>query len=730
MHVICDCASTLGSRFNLIFDPHDSCLYHNAYGDFHEQPFALTAGLRLENGRLVSLPFATRPESFPYVEQSSGLTTIEYSGVLPERRVEVSMKIRAPFYPHNAKLSTAPVYYVDLTVSRLDGWRWTDEEDVVDSGELLLRLHADDVEFEQLENGFAYSFDSTSELREGPEEEQEITSTKTCPVRCSVRATGEINCGESEISIPFDLSEDDQQTLSLIWSSWSDNAVLETNEEATEFKYKEFFASENKLLEWAEAKRGEVEEQCDFLEGLFSDWSLGSTTTQFTALALHSFLANSWWTTRQKKADWFSVWEGSCYFHSTIDVEYNDGLIYFALWPELLDMLLSQWAQFEVEADEHYNSAKNGSFLCHDMGANHVVGRQIYPHYMEIEENANYLLLMAARCFFTGDLKLAQKHLDLCRRLADFIVQCDTDGNGFPDQGTANTIDDASPALQYGKEQTYLAVKSSAALWAWGEVEDLLVGEKKSKAERWKAFASKAVKSLNEKAWVKDHYAVTLTRTTEGLVDPWTGTPLPDGELEGWDDFSIYTANGLLYLYLANIKMPRWNEARFARDIENAERATRQRYGSSHTASGDRTVWFSQNLWRDYVAAYLGIDMLQNIESYWDYQVLTGDNQASSLYYDTTPENNLNFYPRGATVLGAPMSAAGMRLNRIEGELHLCPVRKTLRVPLLPLVDWREMRAPWLVVRSRQGVTVAQITEEDLLGNLTVHLTGAEMESA
>jgi hypothetical protein len=338
--------------------------------------------------------------------------------------------------------------------------------------------------------------------------------------------------------------------------------------------------------------------------------------------------------------------------------------------------------------------------------------------------------MLAARTYFTGDLDLARKLMPLCRRLAEFIIQCDTTGNGFPDRGTANTIDDGSPALQYGKQQTYLAVKAHAALWAMAEMEDLLSKGKESHAEHWKAFASKGTKTLNEKAWLKDHFAVTLTKTTKGITDPWTGKPLPEGELKGWNDFSLYTDNGLLYLFVANIKMPRWNHARFAQDTESAERATRTPYGCRHTGSGDAIIWFSQNLWRDYTAAYLGVDMLANIESYWDYQLMTGDNLDSSLYYDTTPQNNLNFYPRGATVFGAAFAAAGLRLNRIEKEVHLSPLRSTMRVPLLPLVDWKKMRAPWLVVRNRDGVAIGQITERDLLGDLSVRTMGMELEKA
>jgi hypothetical protein len=270
-------------------------------------------------------------------------------------------------------------------------------------------------------------------------------------------------------------------------------------------------------------------------------------------------------------------------------------------------------------------------------------------------------------------------------------------------------------------------VKAQAAVWAMAELEDLLGGEE-SRAERWRAFASKGVKTLDERGWMGDHFAVTLDRTTEGLTDPWTGEPLPAIELEGWDDYSIYTSNGMLLLFLANIKMPHWRLARFAQDVENAELATRTSYGGTHTRNCDKAVWFSQNLWRDYVAAHLGMDMLDNAQAYWDYQVLTGDNLDSSLYCDATSQSSLPFHPRGATVFGAAMSAAGLRLNRIEGELHLSPVRTTLRVPLLPLADWHNMRMPWLVVRCREGVVLARLTEQDLLDALALHVLGAELE--
>jgi len=730
MHPIADAAGTLGSRFNLIFDPHGSALYHNAYGEFREQPLYLTVGIRTPDGELWSLPFTTDASHFPYLEHVSSLTTIEYRGVQPALWIEFAMKIRAPFYPQDAKLSTAPFFYVDLEVKRLDRFRWDRCEHPLQGGEIVFVLRGDGVSFESADSTLSYSFPSKSTVRAGNPDNPDGGRSQTYTVRSCVRAGEGAKSAAGGFKKEFDLSADGAASLGLLWSSWAEEPVMEVSGEDAPFKYHEFFGSEQKMLDWAEGEREEIERRCDFLDRTVQDWSLGASASNLAALALHSFLVNTWWVTRKDGREWFSVWEGSCYYHSTVDVEYNDALLYFALWPELLDMLLDEWPDFEQDGTRSLGpDGKKTSYLAHDMGSHFFAGRQCYHHAMEVEENANYLLLLAAGAAFAGNLKRAKKALPLCRRLAEFIVKSDTTGNGLPDKGTANTIDDASPAVQFGREQIYLTVKAQAALWALAELEELC-DPKKSHAERWRAFVAKGIKTLEEEAWLDDHYAVTLTRTAEGVTDAWTGEELGAGELKGWDDYSIYTANGLLYLFLGNLKMPRWRRERLAMDLESAERRCRTRYGCTHTAGGDWIVWFSQNMWRDYVAAYLGIDMLNNVERYWDYQVLTGDNLHSALYYDSTPGNNLNFYPRGAVVFGAPLCAAGMRLNRLQGALHLCPVRTTLDVPLLPLADWKGMRIPWLSVRQREGLATARISHGELLEGLKVHITGAELETA
>lgn len=722
MHLIADAAATLGSRFSLIFDPHEHCVYQNAYGDWRERRLNLTVGVKTPEGETWALPFTDNAKHFPFVEQFSTLTTIEYRALHVGLWVELRVRVRAPFYPRDVKLSTAPVYYVDVEVRPMHRFRWMGSQSPLKAGELVFELSGEGVDFKPAGNGFSYSFPSTAPARW--KEQMQLSAS----VKCWVESDSAEPVGPSGLQSHFDISESGVARMSATWSTWAAEPVLEAFGEKVPFKYTQIFKSREEMVRWAGEERAQIEKRCDVLDAAVTDWSLGSSASNMAALALHSFLGNTWWTTRKDGRDWFSAWEGSCFHQSTVDVEYNDALMYFALWPELLEMLLDEWAGFEVDGSETLGpDGKGTSFMCHDVGACHVVGRQTYNHHMEVEENTNYLLMLAAWSFFTGELEKAAAKLPLARRLAEFVFRADTNGNGVPGKGVANTIDDASPAVQYGREQVYLAVKSQAALWALAELEEKC-GARDSQIEHWRAFTSKSIEHIEEHAWLNDHYAVTLTRTTEGLTDPWSGKALPPGELKGWDAYSIYTSNGLLYLYLAGLRMPPWHMSHLSQDIESANRATMTPYGGRHSSSADRIVWFSQNMWRDYVAAYLGIDLLNNVERYWDYQATTGDNWGACLYYDTTEQNNLNFYPRGATVFGMPLSAAGLSLNRVNKELVLRPVRTTLSVPLLPLADWEAMRIPVLTVQHREGVAFAHISERDLLKGLSVRVLDAQIE--
>jgi len=523
--------------------------------------------------------------------------------------------------------------------------------------------------------------------------------------------TSQTRVSEKGISVAYDLSKGRTSSLSIIWAAYETKPVLTVKKEKTKFKYTSFFKNIEQVFSYAKRERKSIEKKCDFLDGLIENWSLGQSYTNLVCLSFHSFLLNTWWTVRKNKPDWFSVWEGVCYYHSTIDVEYNNAMIYFNLWPKLLKMLLTQWADYYQSGEEILGKrGKDTIFFCHDMGSGVYVGEQHYNHAMPVEENCNYLLLLLGYTCLTGDMSVFKRYFGLLQKAVDFIVACDTTGNGFPNEGVANTIDDASPAVQYGKEQIYLAVKAYASLTAFMELSKY-AGKKSKNYGKW----LKTLKdTLEKEGWAKDHYVVTLTRTTKGIRDVWTHKPLLPGELEGWDAYSIYTSNGCLYPFMAGLNLSLDKERLFI-DIDQATRQTMTEFGSTHSSAGKPIVWISQNLWRDYCAAYLGLDILNNVERYWNYQQQQGDNEDIPCFYDTTMQNNLCFYPRGITSLGVVFAAGGIVINKLEKKVSINPLRDTLDLPLLPFVDWERMKVPWLKVRKRGKGKGVEISNKELL---------------
>ena len=323
-------------------------------------------------------------------------------------------------------------------------------------------------------------------------------------------------------------------------------------------------------------------------EKLFDQAPLSATQRHLIAQGFHNFLSNTFWCDLDDGSPWFSVWEGSCYFHSTVDVEYNTCLWYLTLWPQLLELQFAQWARFGKD-----HAPSGGAILSHDIGHGCNVGKQAYPHDMPVEENCNYLLMLQAYCHWTGNVKPAQQHVAFVERLAKYLIWADRNNSGFPNEGNANTIDDASPAMQYSRKQTYLAVKRLTSLQAAADL--LERGARPALAGKCRELVETGIKQVESQAWLGDHYAVCVDRSAAGIHNVWTGKPLPYDELAGWDSYSIYTGNGLLLPTM--IGQPRLLDSqRLDLDITNSLREAMSPYGCGHSSSEPENVWISQNL--------------------------------------------------------------------------------------------------------------------------------------
>ncbi len=709
MHPYATCLSTLGSRFSLLLDAPNRRVRHSALGRFLDEDVLaeLTLGVRV--GRTTySVPLTRRAELFPFAEQHLTMTSVRYVGTAPDLGLRFTAELRSPFYPQDERLSLAPLFYITLSVEPIVWFHWTfPRKRLPGQGEMVLELRRPGArKAKGSRRGIWFSYEvSPLEPRpfgEGPSERAVPKREGPFAVRealVPLDPRGKVK-GWS-IRRRFDLPLEDRVETTVLWAAYvDDRAVMSVEGHDARFKYAEHFGGLGPVVRYGRKEREAILQRCDFFDALFTESSLSKAQRDLIAFSFQSYLSNTWWLRTETGRDWFGVWEGICRYHSTVDVEYNLGLLYFALWPKLLEMQFAQWTHYEKDAGD------GTGWMSHDVGADLWVGGQVYDHEMEIEENTNFILMLHALWRWTGRDALMRRYWKQVVRLASFIERSDTTGDGIPDRGTSNTIDDASPAVQLAKKQTYLGVKGLAALQMAAEMAHEMGDDRV--AMRWIKRVRKIRRTLDREGWLGDHYAVCLDRTTEGGTDWLTKKPIPKGELAGWDAYSIYTANGMLYPSLVgrNIDM---DPERLRQDVAAAAGEALIPFGCTHSSTDRSNVWISQNLWRDYCAAYLGVDLLDEADRYWAFEVWENSGPHAPGFIDTYGGNNLCYYPRGITSIGVLFAALGFCYDRKEKRVGLSPVRAPLRLPLVALADWKRMRVPWCDVGLTDGCLEIEI---------------------
>ncbi len=736
--------SRLGSRFNLLFEPFGKRVLHSALGRFLDQPLDLAVGLVEPDGTQRVLPFTTSGTGLFNCEQFERMNSITFRGFSENYLLRFEFNIHSVFYPQNEKLCVMPAFYLEMRVNPVERVRWTKSKGPrPEKVRLFIRLKRPgtqitatpasgggggggngnggeqgprlDLTYKTLLKPFTThpTDDEVKKFADHPsvEARERITSLNAAAVP---DADG---CG---LSLELPVSEEGSGVKwRLVWGAHVAEPVLRVNEgtqtaasdalttkpevgEPAKFLYTRYWNDIDSLMSEAIEQRDDLLGHSRRFEKLIEQSPINGSQSHLLHHSFQNYLSNTFWCEKADGKEWFSVWEGNCLFHSTVDVEYNICLFYLTLWPKLLALQLREWP---MVGKAHAESG--GAILSHDMGVGMNVGKQAYPHDMPVEENCNYLLMLQAYTHWTGDTSLLEPLAEFVASLAKYLLWTDRDDSGFASEGTANTIDDASPATQYAKRQTYLAVKRVAALNAAADL--LTRADKKELGQRCAATAKQAAVKIEKEAWMGDHFAVCIDRTTEGIVDAWTGKPLPYDTLEGWDAYSIYTANGLLLPLMTDQRHP-FDGQRIAADLVNATRETLSRYGCGHTSSEIENVWISQNLWRDHISFYAGAKLPTINQYYWDLEVMSNTHEQSLGFIDTYINNNLSHYPRGITSIGWFTAQPRLVVDRLaQGGPRITVEPEThwhQRWPLLPLADWKAGKIPVCVVDGKGKVTI------------------------
>ncbi len=689
-----------------------------------------------------SLPFNGRIPGFSVIKQTQTLTSLTYVCRAPDLPVEVTYAFHAPFYPQDLKLSVAPYIMLDVTVRNLlpreqtgtilvgHAPRPTETARFAEATDSLGVVY----DLPVFERNTLHAWLADPAAAEGVEARvgtlaipAAVTSDDAETTDSDMRTLLQASWADAASGLAWNyaLAPRGQDTRSFVYAGWVGEPILEVMNEPYHFKYVDLFSDIYDVAHFAFDNRAENDEKIALFESTVYDADGPDELKEFLAFAFQSWMQNTFYCASEDGEDWFSVWEGCCKFHSTVDVEYNVAPLYFEYWPDLMKLTLRQWV----------NYIRNG-ILSHDMGMGLKANGMRYGHDMEVEENTNFVLLLHHYWRQTGDSDLVKELFEHVETLLAHVISCDTDDDGFHERGTYNTIDQGSAAIQYAKDQTYLAVRALCAFECGAEMAKLM--DKRDLASQWRRQARLTSRTLESEGWLGDHYAVTLNQPPKQYEapaqDPWARTQPPsrgmgggagpgnwemedDGGYQnwntfpstqtykpasGWDSYSIYATNGMLYPMRSGLALPALDLDRMRTDLKTSTLATLQQYGSPHS-DHESNMWVSQNIWRDMAAAYLGMDFTDNVERYMNLQkYINRDKRGcfTDVYVYSSDHISLDYYPRGTAAFGLMPAAAGLQVDKVTGKVSVAPVRTPLRIPLLAYADWHAKKVPWLTLTA------------------------------
>ncbi len=706
MQLMCDAVSVLGSRHGILMDPVNKECKLLRYSRFEDMSrFEIRAGIRYWDKEFV-LPLTSAGTQFFFVDQRTSPCTMAIMGIDPASCLKLKLQIVTPFRPRDPDFSTSPVLGLRLEISRLPGcfrWMGCPEKDSINEVEIFFEIRGEHFDVFQsgedsvdVKSRFMCRFGKNDPRKTSDDMDGALVG---CHDRLVVK-DGQVH-GHRFVK-RVNLSDVSEDRMDIAWSTWQAPALC-IGSDLHSFRYTRMFSDLDSVAEWARNNLEKIFDNAKKVDGIIGRNNCSASTNSLMAYTLHSWLMDTWWVDRDGK-DWFSVWEGNCYLHSTVDVEFTQAPFYLSVWPELLELELGEWPAFSKSGEALLGERGKGTlFLSHDIGVACSVTGQHYTHEMEVEETANYILLAYCHWRRTGRAAAIRANAEIIGKYLRFLKACDTTGNGVPDRGVANTIDDASPAVQYGKEQVYLAVKCIGAYTCGAEIMQFL--GKTAESKRYLALAKKIRVLVEKKGWIKDHFATLLEKSGKGLINPWSGKPCEFKTVPGWDSPHIYTENTFACLDMVGCDLG-FDRAKVVKDLQTATERCLREYGCVHSDFKNTNLarqpgsealagvspnpgWIAMNMLRDMAAFYRGLDFRGMTDRYWNWQVLT-NTQEPKMFFETFNGNNLCFYPRGVAIWGYFDALAGLVIDKVRKQDKTRKPIPQIRVPRLLDANWKK----------------------------------------
>lgn len=701
-----------GSRLSIEFRPQTEQIFMSPIGRFFDKPYEINFGVIMD-GVEYGLKFGYRQKRFQYIEQHEYIDRVVYRCRDFDLGLDCKFEIIAPFVPKDEEIVNLPAIYLVCTINRfIDRCVKKDDDRII-----TVFFDARMTDFQEKENDLYnrttyyltddhIHYQDTNYLKgflnENPFHKKGINGEMQISClseKCYI--DGKTICVDGRIS--------QHHTFKTTYAicGFTNDSVLSVENKEYKLEYTKKYKNIDEVVSAAKEKADEIIAKSTFFSNTLGDISLGKSFVSLLGLAFRTFASDIWLAVNEDNEKWYSVVEGGCLFHSTVDVEYNDALFYYMLWPELLESQLRFWKKY-----------MSSDYIDHDIGAILNGGKQVYPHAMEIEENCNYILMLYAYFKMFGKVDFAKEYLELIKTLVTFNKSCDTTGNGLANKGTANTIDDSSDDVQFAEEQIYLGIKEYASYLAAKKLFDYFGVTEYSNL--CKEESDKILNTIESRAWREDHYAVTLV-SSNGKISEYSLYQSAGGNVsdKGKDAYSIYTANGLLYLWLVGDECE-LDLNRLLEDAVSAHLACETPYGDTHSSVDTSNIWISQNIWRDLCAGYLGVNMFNNVEKYWEYEVFENQGGRGGCFIDSYGWNKLNYHPRGITTIGYYCSLLGLSIDGINKEITLKPCISPLKLPIFQFADWENQEIPYVEFYMKDNQINFKIINQHLLKDYVV----------
>jgi len=689
----------LGSRFNLLFEPHRHRVRHSALGRFHDQPMDLMVGLIEPDGTELVLPFTTRGTPLHNSEQFERLNSITFRGYSERYRLRFEFNVHSVFYPQDEALCVMPVFYMEMRISpsrRIRGS--TPAGPIPETVTLFIRLDRPDTHICAATPPAPTPGETAS-----PAHNAKIDLAYPCALsNADTHETVEVHERIESLN-PGCTADGDGKGLTLnlpvtdvgsgtkwrlVWGAHCDQPVQDIGPQPdpqnAHFRYLQYWRDLDAVMDDAIRLRDDRLAHSRRFEKLIDQTPLSMAQRHLLHQSFQTFLSNTSWCGLDDGTQQFSVSDG---YQHDYDVGYATSMLYLAIWPGLLAIQLDRWADF---LEPHPSSG--GGYLRTQTTIDHDTANPKYPLRNPVDTSSEYLLLMQAYAHWTGDLTGVRSHAALIQQLAKYLAW------------TLQNTDGDSP------KDTALAVKRLAALQG---ASDLLGRvDLDEPAHDFQPLIESEIGRLEQSAWLGDHYAARFSsnRNSAPTAADWAGQSTPFVETPGGDAYSIRTGDGLL-LPAMTAQPVVLDPSRLRIDLANACRETLTAYGCGTTSDDIENVWISRNLWRDHLSRYVGCDhTTAHPQRYWDLQVMCNTHPQSRGYCDTYVGHNLSFNPRGATSFGSLLASPGLVIDRLAPggtRISVDPKRHyPQRWPLLALADWKAGKIPVCVVDTQGKVTI------------------------